>query len=267
MADVTSLCNQALAAIGTRTTISSIAEQSNEARQCLVQFEPTRLQLLRAAHWGFARSYGSLVLLRARAGTPERGNSPPDYPPPTVLHISTEPPPPWLYTYEMPPWALAIRYILPWSGQGNISPPIFGTTAFDTSSGGWQGPMVKFEIATIPRGSGPSWITCINTNQSQAVACATFNMDASQFDASFARAFVQALASNIAFALTGDLKLLDALVKMTNSLILEARVRSANEGLNAIDIMPDWFRVRGLGPSVGTGSWVAEYGPLFGGVI
>lgn len=129
-----------------------------------------------------------------------------------------------------------------------------------------MGPMTKFEMATTP-GSGIGGFPVILSNMPQAIACYTSDVgDPNAFDESFTRAFVQGLAANLCQALTGDLKLVDALFKMTNSLVVDARVKSANEGLASIDIMPDWFRVRGAGPSVGTGPWIAEYGPLFGGV-
>jgi hypothetical protein len=264
MVDVTSICNQALAAIGTRTSISSIAEESNEARQCLLQYEPTKRHLLRAAHWGFARAYTNPALIKARYGTPENPLSPPaDY---TWSPSSLEPPPPWVYAYSLAsPHILAVRYILPGSVTGVISPPLFGTQGPGWPEA-WMGPMVKFETATITHDGAPEY--CMLTNMPRALICYTTDVDdPNQFDESFLRAFVQAFAANMSYTLTGDIKLFDALLKTTNNLIIEARTKSANEGLATIDVMPDWFRVRGVGPAAGTGPWVAEYGPLFGGVL
>lgn len=269
MADITSICNQALAAIGTRTTISSINEASNEARQCLLQYEPTRRHLLRAAHWGFAKEIVYLAVVKAHRSTPGFRHT---------ANVAAgawdqrfEPPPPWLYAYSLNTEILAVRYILPATMEGTISPPIFGTNAISYDQANSMGPMVKFETGILVDYS-EQWVfrgflPVLLTNMPQALVCFTRNVtDPNFFDESFLRAFVQALAANMTTALTGDLKLYDALTKMTNNFIMEARLRSANEGLNAIDIMPDWFRVRGMGPSVGTGPWIAEYGPLFGGV-
>lgn len=276
MADVTSICNQALAAVGTRSTISSIAEASNEARACLTQYEPTKRHLLRSAHWGFARDYMILPLMKAHRSTPAYSQ-----PPTEVLKPGWdprfEPPPPWLYAYRLDSAMLAIRYIVPqspdsFSGASSNGVPMFGTASsvFDASL--FLGPAVKFELANIddflvfPAGQKLPF-NALLTNMPRAIACYTKDVtDPNFFDESFLRAFVQGLATNICFTLTGDLKLFDALAKMTNGLIMEARVKSANEGLSSIDIMPDWFRVRGAGPSIGTGPWIAEYGPLFGGV-
>lgn len=266
MADVTSICNQALAAVGTRTSITSIGEQSNEARQCLLQYDPTRRHLLRSAHWGFARAYVAPALLLARYGTPENpGPGKPDY----RWDAQQEPPPPWLYAYYVPSDSLAVRYIVPASAtEISTTPPIFGTPSSTFWPENWMGPMVKFEISTVFAGDKiVQGQTVLLTNMPRAIICYTRDVEnPNLFDESFTRAFVQGLAANICQALTGDIKLIDALIKMTNSLILDARVKSANEGLSAVDVMPDWFRVRGLGPSVGTGPWIAEYGPLFGGV-
>jgi hypothetical protein len=51
----TSICNRALNAIGTRSTIASLGEESNEARQCNILYASTRDSLLTMAAWNFAR--------------------------------------------------------------------------------------------------------------------------------------------------------------------------------------------------------------------
>jgi len=130
------------------------------------------------------------------------------------------------------------------------------------------GPMPKFEIATSTDPLNPLPKNVILSNTSKAIACYTKDItDTALFEESFTRAFVHGLAANLVTTLTGDLKMLDALTKLANSMILDARVKNANEGLNVIDLVPDWLRVRGVGPSMGTGPWVPEYGPLFGGSI
>ena len=251
MADITSICNQALGAVGTRSSIASINEASNEARACLLQYDTTRKQLLRAAHWGFARSYKDLAVFKARYGTPEN--------PGPVLQ--PEPPQAWHYAYFYPADCLAVRYLQSFADSGVISPPIFSTTVMSYPAD-YASPTIKFEIASV------DGQTVILANYGKATACYTRDItDPSRFDESFTRALVQGLAANISTSITGDLKLFDALLKTANSLILEARVRNANESINVMDVMPDWLRVRGAGPSVGSGYWLPEYGPLFGGSI
>jgi len=253
MADITSICNQALGAVGTRSSIASINEASNEARACLLQYDTTRKHLLRAAHWGFARAYQNLAVYKARSGTPENPS------PPT---LTSEPPQPWHYVYNLPQDNLAIRYLQSFADGGTISPPIFSSTTLMSYPADYSGPTIKFELATV------DGRTVILTNYSKTSACYTKDItDPSYFDESFTRALVQGLAANISTSITGDLKLFDALLKTANSLILEARVRNANESINVIDTLPDWLRVRGVGPSAGSGAWVPEYGPLFGGTV
>ena len=266
MADITSICNQALAAVGTRSSIASINEASNEARACLLQYDPTRKHLLRAAHWNFARAYSKFQLMRAQRSTPEALVIPGGYA--SGWDERIEPAPPWLYAYAVPSTCLAVRYLIPDTESGNPAIPFFGTPS-NVSPGFPIGPMPKFELS---HGYSPlhpeAKMNFLLTNYPRPVMCFTADItDPLFFDESFSRALVQALAANISSSLTGDLKLFDALIKTANSLILEARVKSANESLNVMDQVPDWYRVRGVGPSLGTGPWIPEYGPLFGGSI
>ena len=197
MADITTICNQALAAVGTRTTIASIAEASNEARQCLLQYDSTRRFVLRSAYWGFARSYTQLALEKTRYGLPE---TPPNQPPATsAWNPQWEPPPPWLYSYRVPTSALAVRYLIPNSASEQPPIPFFGTPTLSQYPEWGHGPMPKFEIANS--GSlGPTTDPTMTqrkvllTNQPQAVACVTGDIqDTDMFDESFTRAFVQGL--------------------------------------------------------------------------
>ncbi len=52
---VTTQCNLALSHIGTRSKVTSIGEDSPEARTLSTHFEATRDELLRRADWNFAR--------------------------------------------------------------------------------------------------------------------------------------------------------------------------------------------------------------------
>lgn len=60
------ICNLALRKFG-QTTISSLAENSQQARDCKLFYHPTRKKLLRCANWSFARKRARLnrVLLAA----------------------------------------------------------------------------------------------------------------------------------------------------------------------------------------------------------
>jgi hypothetical protein len=49
------ICNRALAEIGARVIIASLAEATPAAKNCNLLYNPMRQQILRAAPWAFAR--------------------------------------------------------------------------------------------------------------------------------------------------------------------------------------------------------------------
>lgn len=77
MASEVDICNLALSHIGTKSTISALNEQSNEARQCNIHYALARDFVLRVHPWGFAEKILALALL-------------------------SDPPPSWLYRYQYP---------------------------------------------------------------------------------------------------------------------------------------------------------------------
>ena len=77
MASEVDICNLALSHIGTKSTISALSEQSNEARQCNIHYAKARDFVLRIHPWGFAEKILALALL-------------------------SDPPPNWLFKYQYP---------------------------------------------------------------------------------------------------------------------------------------------------------------------
>lgn len=63
IASDTIICNLALSAIGTRSTITSLTEASAEAQTCALHYVNVRNELLRDANWNFARKQINLALL------------------------------------------------------------------------------------------------------------------------------------------------------------------------------------------------------------
>lgn len=57
------ICNAALSHIGTKSTISSLLEESNEARQCNLHFEQAREFVLESHPWRFAEKRVALASL------------------------------------------------------------------------------------------------------------------------------------------------------------------------------------------------------------
>ena len=88
MSSEVEICNLALSHIGTKSTIASLTENSNEARQCNLLYVPARDHTLRAHPWKFAQKRVALADL----GSPPQG---------------------WLYRYQYPSDCIAAREILP----------------------------------------------------------------------------------------------------------------------------------------------------------
>lgn len=63
MSSEVSICNMGLGHIGTKTTISSLDENTNEARQCKIFYADARDAVLRAHPWKFAQKRVALALL------------------------------------------------------------------------------------------------------------------------------------------------------------------------------------------------------------
>lgn len=259
MTSAVDVCNNALANIGTRSSISSLTEDSPEARACVIQYNTVLENLLRAAHWGFARKNLTASLLKALPGTPENSTTPTD----SLWHESY-PPLGWLYSYAYPSDCLLVRWVspqiyasglqtgVPLFSNGNYSPPPI--TSFPS----------KFVIAT-DTDSGGNPIKVIATNTSQAILCYTMFMDNPDiWDPMFYVAMQDALAGAICIPLTGKADLAKQLLGKANDTILQARAMDANEGLTVYDHVPDWIRVRGLNYySRDVVDTVAPYGPLF----
>ncbi len=145
-----SLCQQALADIGTRSKITDLpspfgtgTDASQESYFCGLYFSTVRDHLLRAARWNFAKRTEQLFLWKAAPGTQEN---------PTPLAARTAwnaayPAPPWLYSYQYPGPCLYVQRVIGPSPMTNVTPPIFsGTTNLLTAFP--RVPYSKFEFAT-----------------------------------------------------------------------------------------------------------------------
>lgn len=239
------ICNQALAAIGTRSTIASLSEQSNEAIQCALQYASTRDQLLRSAPWNFVRAYANLSVLKSAPGTPEYGNTvPPTY------WDSTLPPPPWLYEYAYPSDCLWARAVMAQYPIGTFDVPIFSSISQMPMNYG--GTPVPFVVASDKDENNNS-IKVILTNTPNAILLYNrAETDPNMFDSEFVIALINGVAANIVIPLTGSLQLRNALLQEANGYIAQTRAVDGNEGLTVQDTYPDWLRVRGQ-PAIGTG--------------
>lgn len=141
MTTTTDVVNRALQAMGSRTTVASLVENSNEAIQANLILQQVRDQLLRMAPWDCANNYNSLVYITSTPGTPENITAG------TTLWQKGQPPPPWAYEYQYPSDCLRALFIVPQSTTGFSS----GVPITTAVTGGvptyWNGPPVRFKVS------------------------------------------------------------------------------------------------------------------------
>lgn len=257
MTTVLDIANRALSAVGARsgaagtvTALQSLTAPSNEAFQVNLLFNATRDDLLRAAHWNFARSTGVLSLLKAAPGTPEYAGAT------TVTGWSNAfPPPPWLYEYSYPAGCLKMRSLC---RQSQYSAG--GTGCGFSVVGGLGGGTQKFQVATDTDVNGNP-ITVILTNAENAIAVYTAQITNPEvWDSNFQQAMVVSLAARLAMPLTGSAQLKQELLQEAQLYIQNARVSDGNEGTTSVDHVPDWIAARGCGGGlVGGGGFAAGW--------
>lgn len=258
----TDICNEALDCIGSDVTIGDIEEGTREAQVCLRHYWQCLRQLLRGAHWAFARKTAPLILLADATGqTPG---------------VGTMVPVPWRYEYAYPEDCMKVRFIprdRPF-GLGSSGAPIFPVPVAANSAGGRLVP-ARYTIATdynYPPPSGqnvydvagvsPNGRTVVLTDVENAMLVYTALMIyPTMWDPLFRSAMVAYLGAAIALAVLKDKKF--AITVRTQQIAIvkmklgEARVADGNEGWFTTDHTPDWLASRR-----GGGTW--PWGPLGG---
>lgn len=253
MASEVTICNRALQAIATRTQISSLTEESVEARNCNLIYADTRDEVLGMAFWNFTTKTNYLSVMKQAPGTPGGVTSASQW-------STLFPPPPWLYQYAEPEDCIQSRQVIqqpinayvgvPFTSNGQASYPYF------------VGSGARFEAAS----DFDTGQHVILTNQYQAILVYTRRVtNVGLFPPQFVEALVQAMSAKLALALTGNVALASVKFQQANAIIVQARAADANEGLTIIDPVPDWLAIRDdYGYSGSDIGYVAPYGPLFG---
>jgi hypothetical protein len=136
----TDITNRALQLLGTRTTVASLAEASNEATQANLIINQLRDDLLRMAPWNSAFNFATLSLITAAPGTPENTSAA------TTTWVKGQPAPPWAYEYQYPPDCLRAQLIIPQFTTGFASGIPITTAVTGGSPNWWTGPPVKFKV-------------------------------------------------------------------------------------------------------------------------
>lgn len=220
MASDVDICNLALAAIGTRSSISALDEGSTESNACALQYTVARDAVLGGVHWNFARKQALMAVLKDAS-------------------LGQSVPPPWNYEYAYPSDCLQGRYVMP---------------QLAATGGGVPGTVPVQSIASAPvyflvgsdTDSNGNDQNVILTNQPQAILVYTKRItNPSLFGPDFVDAFAYYLASRICIALTGDKGLARGMFDMADKLVKAAQTSNGNEGITVIDSVPDWIRVRG----------------------
>ena len=256
------IANQALDAIGSDVVIGDLEEGTREAQVLLRAYGQCLRQLLRAAHWDFARKQAPLTLLADASGqTPEVGNA--------VIY-------PWLYEYAYPIDCMKARFVpANWPGVNPPAPPgnyAIGSAPIMTGLGsnplaGQRIRPARFTIATdsnyAPPAGGIDWETQGVSPQGRTVVCTNIQYASliytalilypSVWDVNFRAALVAYLASETALAIWAKkdrkfgLEMRGQQIQIAKTKIAEARVADGNEGWYSSDIRVDWMDFRRAG--------------------
>ncbi len=204
----------ALSHIGARSRIESLNEDSNEAKEVNLWYDFARKQVLEGFNWNFARKRIVLAL---------HGDDPPEGV--------------WEFRYQYPVDCLKARVI----ENPRIavrSTGFFGRT-FDELTG-LQLDAIPFQVEIAPNGT-----RSILTNLEDAKLVCTFDQEnTAVFTELFVEAFSRALASKIAFALTGKLQSSEAQLRIFFAILDRATTADANEQTEVKPRDADWVRNR-----------------------
>lgn len=271
------IANQALDAAGIDFTIGDLQEGTRPAQVLLRAYAQNMQQLLRAAHWNFARKSADLVMIGDATGQTQ--------------NVSNMVPVPWIYSYAYPIDCMKVRF-LPFNYWQNPTVPSDNIQIPDTplTTGSSISPLVgqrlvpsRFTIAfdqnQVPPpgqvifdtpGEGPIGRTVILSNQRNAKAVYTALIQyPSQWDSLFREAMVAMLAQTIALPLAKDKKfgmqMRDANIEIAKGKIKAARVADGNEGWYSSDLRVDWMATRNIGNRDGQWWWGDGPGQFWGG--
>lgn len=277
----TDVAQQALDATGISYTLGDIEDGTRQAQLLLRAYERCLRQLLRAAHWDFARKTQRLVLLADATGN--------------TANVGSLVPVPWIYEYAYPVDCVKARFI-PWNQAaqnpgvptGNITPtdptaPLMTNLSQPPLSGQRIVP-ARFLITTDANnlgpnpgyetpGMSPATRTVILTNvQNAEMVYTCMQVYPSIWDELFRAAMVAYLASEVALPLWVEknqkiaLEVRSQQIAIAKDKIKQARIADGNEGWFSSDIKVDWMQARSSGArnfawggGAGPGWWWGGY--------
>jgi hypothetical protein len=258
------LVNRALDSLGAGMVIGELEEGTMAARAALRAYTPTLQQLLRAAHWGFARKQQPLYLLQDASGqTPNVGTGTPG--------MGS-----WNYEYAWPIDCVKVRYCtLPQQQPGQSNQlPIMANLPYQP--GNYRNRQARFLISqdAVPTqiGALSSWGSApgITTVQGQGANSQTVILSNVQnlwgvytsvvlfpdeWDVLFQQAFVAAMAFHLSMAVLPDKKFASTVrreqMQICKDAVLQARIADGNEGWTTVSREASWISVRGRGAGYG----------------
>lgn len=142
MTSVLDIANRALLSIGEQRVISSLSQDSAEARAINMVIDDLRQDLLRMAPWSCALKTANLVYITSSPGTPENTSAA------TSLWQPGQPPPPWAYEYQYPADCVRACWIIQATQTGFASGVPITTAVTGGAPSFWQGPPVRFVVQT-----------------------------------------------------------------------------------------------------------------------
>lgn len=273
------IANRCFDALGYGGLIGSMGDGTKASEVLRRSYGPTLRQLLRTAHWGFARKQAALLLLGDSSGaTLDPGSGQP---------ISMAVEQPWLYAYSWPSDCVAARW-LPWNQTANglaIPPaqPVLPPNAEQTQAPWTNAVPARFLLSTsdqfpaevgqvdwdnlpdLGEGQGAINRRVILTNVQYATLVYTaLILEPDLWDPLFQEGMVAGLAARSALAVLVDttasmadqakqrmaaMAVRNAQIAIAKNAITEARVASANEAgfPQSVAHTPDWIRRRQSG--------------------
>lgn len=283
MADIytpTAVANEALDAAALDFTLGDIADGTRPAQVCLRAYTRCFKQLIRAAHWSFARKEAPLQLVADASGL--------------TAGVGTLVPAGFIYAYNYPSDCALVRYIP--AANWNVNPPVpagnitpsdptapLTTGQSAAPSPGWRPRPTRFLVTNDPNyvpdgasndipGVSPIGQTLILSNVQNARCVYTFEATwVNLWDEMFRSAMVAFMASQIVLPLARDKKfgaeMRNQNIAIAKDKIRDARAMSSNEGWSSSDIGVDWMRIRMGGGPIGYwgNNWGAGAGYLVGG--
>lgn len=213
----TDIGNRTLQLLGTRSSITSLTELSNEAQALDLCFAPIQNWCFGIANWNFARTTSKLS---QEFGSP--GSNP------GTWLVASMPPPPWLFQ-----WSLPDNYIR----------AIYLTNQDPAPVAGYLGEPKRFVIAK----NFQNGTICLLTNEPVPILTYTALItDPTLWPWYFERLMVYALACTICESLTGDKKLGDELSQKLEQQISISMQMNTMEGLIIDDSTPEWIQALGI---------------------